>query len=30
LLLVTCGGPYDHEQGRYRDNRIVEAVPVTP
>jgi len=29
LLLVTCGGPYDHEQGRYRDNRIVEAVPVT-
>ena len=29
LLLVTCGGPYDQEQGRYRDNRIVEAVPVT-
>jgi hypothetical protein len=29
LLLVTCGGPYDRAQGRYRDNRIVEAVPVT-
>ena len=28
LLLVTCGGPYDHERGRYRDNRLVEAVPV--
>ncbi len=28
LLLITCGGPYDHERGRYRDNRIVEAVPV--
>ena len=29
LLLVTCGGPYDEVRGRYRDNRIVEAVPVT-
>lgn len=28
LVLITCGGPYDHEEGRYRDNRIVEAVPV--
>jgi hypothetical protein len=28
LLLITCGGPYDQVRGRYRDNRIVEAVPV--
>ncbi|QBR92179.1 class F sortase [Nocardioides euryhalodurans] len=28
LLLITCGGPYDEEAGRYRDNRVVEAVPV--
>lgn len=28
LLLITCGGPYDEELGRYRDNRIVEALPV--
>ena len=27
LLLITCGGPYDHVRGRYRDNRIVEPVP---
>ena len=29
LLLVTCGGPYDRERGRYLDNRVVEAVPIT-
>lgn len=29
LLLITCGGPYDRELGRYRDNRVVEAEPVT-
>jgi hypothetical protein len=28
LLLITCGGPYDEVRGRYRDNRVVEAVPV--
>lgn len=28
LLLVTCGGPYDRERGRYLDNRVVEAVPI--
>lgn len=28
LLLITCGGPYDEARGRYRDNRVVEAVPI--
>lgn len=25
LVLITCGGPYDYEQGRYRDNVVVVA-----
>lgn len=28
LTLVTCGGPFLREQGHYRDNIIVTAVPV--
>ena len=27
LLLVTCGGPFDHARGRYRDNLVVYALP---
>ncbi len=27
LVLVTCGGPFDHAIGHYRDNLIVTAVP---
>jgi hypothetical protein len=28
LKIVTCGGPYDRDNGGYRDNLIVTAVPV--
>lgn len=28
LALVTCGGPFDRDTGRYRDNVIVWADPV--
>lgn len=28
LVLVTCGGPWLEEAGAYRDNVVVEAVPV--
>jgi hypothetical protein len=28
LRLVTCGGPFDHAAGSYRDNVIVSADPV--
>lgn len=28
LVLITCGGPFDQQAGSYRDNRVVEAVPV--
>jgi hypothetical protein len=27
LVLITCGGPFDEERGRYRDNVVVYAVP---
>jgi hypothetical protein len=27
LVLVTCGGPFDHASGHYRDNVVVTAVP---
>lgn len=27
LVLVTCGGPFDEEAGRYRDNVVVYALP---
>jgi LPXTG-site transpeptidase (sortase) family protein len=27
LVLVTCGGPFDHATGHYRDNVVVTAVP---
>jgi sortase (surface protein transpeptidase) len=27
LLLITCGGSFDHASGHYRDNVIVTAVP---
>ncbi len=27
LAIVTCGGPFDHTTGHYRDNIIVYAVP---
>lgn len=29
LRLITCTGPYDDAAGRYTENRIVTAVPVT-
>ncbi|MER7456273.1 class F sortase [Micromonospora sp. NPDC126480] len=28
LTLITCGGPFDAETRRYRDNVVVTAVPV--
>jgi hypothetical protein len=28
LVLVTCGGPFDANAGRYRDNVVVTAVPL--
>ncbi len=28
LVLVTCGGPFDHANGHYRDNIVLTAVPV--
>lgn len=28
LVLVTCGGPFDHSAGHYRDNIVLTAVPV--
>jgi hypothetical protein len=28
LSLITCGGPFDHDSGHYRDNIVVTAVPV--
>ncbi|MDG4829388.1 class F sortase [Solwaraspora sp. WMMD1047] len=28
LTLITCGGPFDAETRRYRDNIVVTAVPV--
>jgi len=27
LVLVTCGGPFDEQTGRYRDNVVVYALP---
>ena len=27
LVLITCGGPFDEEHGRYRDNIVVYATP---
>jgi sortase (surface protein transpeptidase) len=27
LVVVTCGGPFDHATGHYRDNVVVTAVP---
>jgi len=27
VVLITCGGPFDEEAGRYRDNVVVYAVP---
>jgi hypothetical protein len=27
LVLVTCGGPFDHATGHYRDNIVLTAVP---
>jgi sortase (surface protein transpeptidase) len=27
LLLITCGGTFDHTTGHYRDNIVVSAVP---
>ena len=27
LLLITCGGIFDHSTGHYRDNIVVSAVP---
>lgn len=29
LVLITCGGPFDSDAGRYRDNVVVYAVPVS-
>jgi hypothetical protein len=29
LVLLTCGGPFDRSQHRYRDNLVVQARPVT-
>jgi hypothetical protein len=28
LVVVTCGGPFDSATGHYRDNVVVDAVPV--
>lgn len=28
LVVVTCGGPFDHTTGHYRDNVVVYAKPV--
>ncbi|HEY6747272.1 MAG TPA: class F sortase [Mycobacteriales bacterium] len=28
LVLITCGGPFDEDSGRYRDNVVVYALPV--
>jgi hypothetical protein len=28
LVLVTCGGPFDHKTRHYRDNIVLTAVPV--
>lgn len=28
LTLITCGGPFERDSGRYRDNIVVTAVPV--
>ncbi|WP_329172399.1 class F sortase [Streptomyces sp. NBC_01477] len=30
LRLITCGGPYDHEHGGYRDNVVVYAALAAP
>jgi hypothetical protein len=30
LTLITCGGPFDHDNLRYRDNVVVTALPVGP
>lgn len=30
LRLITCGGPYDHEHGGYRDNLVVYATLASP
>lgn len=27
LVLITCGGPFDEDRGRYRDNVVVYALP---
>lgn len=27
LRIITCGGPYDHNGGGYRDNLVVTAAP---
>jgi hypothetical protein len=27
LVLITCGGPFDEDAGRYRDNVVVYALP---
>jgi hypothetical protein len=27
LVLITCGGPFDEDSGRYRDNVVVYALP---
>jgi hypothetical protein len=27
LVLITCGGPFDEDTGRYRDNVVVYALP---
>ena len=27
LKIITCGGPYDHNGGGYRDNLVVTAIP---
>jgi hypothetical protein len=29
LVLITCGGPFDHVRHRYRDNIVLIALPVT-
>jgi len=30
LVVITCGGPYDRDQGGYRDNLVVMAEPGEP
>lgn len=27
LMIITCGGPFEHDTGHYRDNVVVSAVP---